>query len=190
MLGLLLLYYLGAGLHTPAEVIQKVAAATPENLEALEKELEECLKEHLEACRGDRTTTPPHSSVTLAASGSVLQDTGSQKDHMKSESDKCLDQAKKAHRDAERGMGKAWQSAHKTTPHLYRLYLYTNFPYMPTVGTVGIRPEGEAKGTGEEGGRREEAAGDGAARQGAGALPYHVVHMLHMWMETCPRSSS
>jgi len=60
----------GKAVFMVRKVIQKVAAATPENLEALEKELEECLKEHLE-------------------------DTGSQKDHMKSESDKCLDQAKK-----------------------------------------------------------------------------------------------
>ena len=113
-----------AGLHTPAEVIQKVAAATPENLEALEKELEECLKEHLEACRGDRTTTPPHSSVTLAASGSVLQDTGSQKDHMKSESDKCLDQAKKRIEM----LNEAWAKHGKALtrrPLIYTVYTYT-----------------------------------------------------------------
>ncbi|CAE7577070.1 unnamed protein product [Symbiodinium pilosum] len=60
----------GKAVFMVRKVIQKVAAATPENLEALEKELEECLKDHLE-------------------------DTGSQKDHMKSESDKCLEQARK-----------------------------------------------------------------------------------------------
>ena len=134
-----------AGLLTPAEVIQKVAAATPENLEALEKELEECLKEHLEACRGDRTTTPPHSSVTLAASGSVLQDTGSQKDHMKSESDKCLDQAKKRIEMLNEAWAKHGKALTRRPPHLYRLYLYTNFPYMPTVGTVGIRRKAKRK---------------------------------------------
>ena len=37
------------GFYACTQVIQKVAAATPENLEALEKELEECLKDHLEA---------------------------------------------------------------------------------------------------------------------------------------------
>ena len=99
-----------------SEVIQKVAAATPENLEALEKELEECLKEHLEAQRSPTQRSPP------AVTPCFCQDTGSQKDHMKSESDKCLDQAKKRIEM----LNEAWAFAHRRTHptlHCFSLFI-------------------------------------------------------------------
>ena len=117
-----------------SEVIQKVAAATPENLEALEKELEECLKEHLEAERSPTQRSPP------AVTPCFCQDTGSQKDHMKSESDKCLDQAKKRIEM----LNEAWAFAHRRThPTLhcfFYLYIYIYiYIYADRVGRRSAR---------------------------------------------------
>eukprot|EP00931_Biecheleriopsis_adriatica_P050407 TRINITY_DN29181_c0_g1_i1.p1 TRINITY_DN29181_c0_g1~~TRINITY_DN29181_c0_g1_i1.p1 ORF type:complete len:1018 (+),score=299.85 TRINITY_DN29181_c0_g1_i1:144-3197(+) len=60
----------GRAVFTLKKVLQKVASATPENLEELQKELEEAIKTDLE-------------------------DTGAQKEQIKVEAEKCLEQAKK-----------------------------------------------------------------------------------------------
>ncbi|CAK9037003.1 unnamed protein product [Durusdinium trenchii] len=60
----------GKAVFLVRKAIQKLEAATPETMEGLQKEMEECLQLHLE-------------------------DTGSQKGHMKSECDKCMEKTTK-----------------------------------------------------------------------------------------------
>ena len=68
------------------QAIQKLGTANQETLEVLQKELEECLKQHLEAGTAYFVQMPWRRSC---------EDAGSQKEYMKSEADKCLDQAQK-----------------------------------------------------------------------------------------------
>ena len=109
------------------------------------------------------TSTPLPRSVPLPPrSPTYWKDTGSQKDHMKSESDKCLDQAKKRIEILN-------EVAFLSLSTLLVLHKYLNPSTIEPATFVHLvysRMGGKAQSTGEEGGRREEAAGDGAAGQG------------------------